>query len=462
MKLTFCGAAETTTGSQHLLEINGQRVLLDCGLYQGRRQESIERNRNFPFDPATIDAVVLSHAHIDHSGNLPNLVKQGFRGNIFCTDATRDLCQIMLEDSAHIQESDAKWLKKHAKADGEPLYTAKDAEKCLRQFVTFNYDRPLSVADGVKVTFIDAGHILGSAQVILDLKDLATGRTKRLLFSGDVGRGNNDLLMDPANAEGVDLVLMESTYGGREHEQTQDAREQLADILRRALKSHGKVIIPAFAVERTQQVLVVLHELFRDNLIPDVPVVVDSPLAVSATEVFRLHPECYNEQMYEDLFNKSNPFGFEGLTMVRAATESKKLNQNDGPMIIIAASGMCEAGRVVHHLKNNLSKPETTVLFVGFCAANTLGAKIRNGEPVVNIHGEQIRVRAKIATLDSFSGHADHSELMDYFERMGGKKEKVWLVHGDAERGFALQSALQEVYPDKEITVAKLGMTVEL
>lgn len=462
MKLTFCGAAETTTGSQHLLEINGQRILLDCGLYQGKRQESIARNRHFPFDPAKVDTVILSHAHIDHSGNLPNLVKQGFKGNIYCTDATRDLCQIMLADSAHIQEGDAAWLTKHDKGNVEPLYTQKDAEKCLRQFVTINYDRPMIVGEGVKVTFIDAGHILGSAQVVLDLKDASTGSTKRLLFSGDVGRGNNDLLMDPAVAEDVDYVLMESTYGGREHEQDQGAREKLTQILRNALKNHGKVIIPAFAVERTQQVLVVLHQLFRDNLIPDVPVMVDSPLAVSATEIFRLHPECYNEEMYEDLFSKKNPFGFDGLTMVRAVNDSKNLNRLDGPLIIIAASGMCEAGRVVHHLKYNLPKPETTVLFVGYCAENTLGAKIRNGDKIVNIHGEPVKVRADIEALDCFSGHADHSELMAYFKRMGGKKEKVWLVHGESLRSYALKAALEEEHPGKQISVAKLGATVEL
>ena len=462
MKLTFCGAAETTTGSQHLLEINGQHILLDCGLYQGRREEANLRNRTFPFDPTKLDAVILSHAHIDHSGNLPNLVKQGFTGNIYATDATRDLCQIMLADSAHIQQSDAAWLTKHQKAAVAPLYSPQDAEKCMRQFVTFNYDRPMPIGDGIKATFIDAGHILGSAQVVLDLKDNARGVSKRLLFSGDVGRGNNDLLLDPAVAENIDMVLMESTYGGREHEQSQGARDQLTDILRQALKNKGKVIIPAFAVERTQQILVVLHELFRDNRIPDVPVMVDSPLAVSATEIFRLHPECYNEQMYNDLFEKQNPFGFEGLTMVRAANDSKNINQMHGPLIIIAASGMCEAGRVVHHLKYNLPKPETTVLFVGYCADNTLGAKIRAGDKVVNIHGEPIKVRARITGIDAFSGHADHSELLDYFKRITGKKERIWLVHGEGLRSRALQAALQEEYPDKEITVAKLGVSVPL
>ena len=462
MKLTFCGAAETTTGSQHLLEINGQRILMDCGLYQGRREEATLRNRTFPFDPTTLDAVILSHAHIDHSGNLPNLVKQGFKGNIYATDATRDLCQIMLADSAHIQQSDAAWLTKHQKAAVEPLYSPQDAERCMRQFVTFNYDRPMPIGDGIKATFIDAGHILGSAQVVVDLKDNATGVSKRLLFSGDVGRGNNDLLLDPAVAENIDMVLMESTYGGREHEQSQGARDQLTDILRQALKNKGKVIIPAFAVERTQQILVVLHQLFRDNLIPDVPVMVDSPLAVSATEIFRLHPECYNEQMYNDLFEKQNPFGFEGLTMVRDANDSKNINQMQGPVIIIAASGMCEAGRVVHHLKYNLPKPETTVLFVGYCADNTLGAKIRAGDKVVNIHGGPVNVRARITGIDAFSGHADHSELLDYFKRITGKKERVWLVHGESLRSRALQTALQEEYPEKEITVAKLGVSVNL
>lgn len=461
MKLTFCGAAGTTTGSQHLLEVNGHRILLDCGLYQGRRDEAMEKNRHFRFDPASIDTVILSHAHIDHSGNLPNLVKQGFKGNIICTDATRDLCQIMLADSAAIQQSDSAWLTKKGKRAVAPLYDQRDAEKCLRQFVMIGYDRPMYVVDGVKVTFIDAGHILGSAQVILDIKDQSNGTSKRFLFSGDVGRGNNDLLNDPANAENVDVVLMESTYGGREHELATGAREQLCEILRDALKNHGKVIIPAFAVERTQQLLVVLNELFQDNRIPDVPVIVDSPLAVSATEIFRLHPECYNHGIYETLFNKSNPFGFDGLTLVRAATESRKLNDLDGPIIIIAASGMCEAGRVVHHLKYNLPKRETTVLFVGYCAENTLGAKIRNGDKVVSIHGEQIRVKARIAELDSFSGHADHSELMAYFDKMGGKKEKVWLVHGEPLRSLALQSALAEAHPGKQISVAKLGDSVE-
>ena len=464
MKITFHGAAGTTTGSQHLIGINGQRILLDCGLYQGHREEAYDRNRNFPYDPAALSAVVLSHAHIDHSGNLPNLTRQGYRGNIYATPATRDLCQIMLADSAKIQTADVEYANKKRARKGQPpytpLYTPIDAEKCLRQFVTFDYNRPMPVGDGVQVTFIDAGHILGSAQVILDLHDHETGEKKRLLFSGDVGRGHNDLLRDPANATNIDTIIMESTYGGREHEMDTDSRERLCDILSAALKNRGKVLIPAFAVERTQQILYVIHELIESGCLARVPVFVDSPLAVSATEIFRLHPEGFNETVYNFLFDKRDPFGFEGLELIRSAADSKELNQQEGPFIIISASGMCEGGRIVHHLKNNLADPRTTVLFVGYCAENTLGWKLREGHPEVTIYGETIPVRAKIDILDSFSGHADHSELMEWFHRITGPKKQVYLVHGEPLRSLALQSALLEEYPDKQFTVATMGMAV--
>jgi metallo-beta-lactamase family protein len=466
MKITFHGAAETTTGSRHLLEINGQRILLDCGLYQGRRDDAYVRNSSWPFAPKDLDAVVLSHAHIDHSGNLPNLTRQGFRGNIYATPATRDLCQIMLADSARIQTGDLEYVNKKRKRDGlppqVPLYDEKDAERCLRQFVTFDYGRSMIVADGVRVTFIDAGHILGSAQVILDLHDQATGVKKRLLFSGDVGRGNNDVLRDPEVAEDIDYVIMESTYGGREHEGDSDSRDKICRILNAALAGHGKVIIPAFAVERTQQLLVVLHELLEADRIPDVPIYVDSPLAVSATDVFRLHPECFNIEVYNRLFEKSNPFGFEGLRMIRQAKQSQELNGLRGPFIIIAASGMCEAGRVLHHLKNNLGDSRTTVLFVGYCAENTLGYRLRAGFKEVNIFGEACRVAARIETLDSFSGHADHSELLAWFGKISGPREKVWLVHGEPERSALLREAMLKAYPKSEVTIPKLGQSVSV
>ncbi|BDS07932.1 MBL fold hydrolase [Oceaniferula spumae] len=461
MKIKFCGAAGTTTGSQHLLEVNGQKILLDCGLYQGHRKDAYDVNCCFPhFDPKEIDAVVLSHAHIDHSGNLPNLTKKGFEGNIFATFATRDLCQIMLADCAHIQESDAKWLNKKRKKRGElpvdVIYTKMDVEQCMKQFVNVGYDRPMIVAKGVTLRFLDAGHILGSAQVLLEIEDEEDGKTKRFLFSGDVGRGDNDILADPVIAENIDYLLMESTYGGREHELGTKADDRIAEVLRKAIERGGKIIIPCFAVERTQQVLYVLHQLFEDGRIPEVPVYVDSPLAVNATEIFRLHPECFNEEVHEFLYNKRNPFGFEGLTLIRAVSKSKELNDSKKQAIIISASGMCEAGRILHHLRNGIGNPNNTILFVGYCAENTLGWKIRNKEPEVNIFGEPHKLRAQVEIMDSFSGHADHSELIDYFKAITGPKKKVWLVHGEPTRSNALADAIGQFHKG-DVQVAELG-----
>ncbi len=466
MKIKFCGAAGTTTGSQHLLEVNGQKILLDCGLYQGRRADAYERNRHFLFNPGEVDAMVLSHAHIDHSGNLPNLCKQGYRGNIYSTFATRDLCQIMLADSARIQESDIKWLNKRLKKEGrkprEPIYTPEDAELCLRNFVNVGYDREMPIAKGVTLRFLDAGHILGSAQVVLDIEDEEAGRDYRLLFSGDVGRGSNKLLRDPVNAKDVDYLIMESTYGGREHEQSTYANDLLGDILNSALKKNGKIIIPSFAVERTQQLLYVLNELLVAEKIPEVPIFVDSPLAVNATEIFRLHPECFNEEVYEFLFKKRNPFGFENLTLIRSVSKSKELNASEQPAIIISASGMCEAGRVLHHLRNNIEKENTTILFVGYCAQQTLGWKIRQKFDKVKIFGEEFSLNADVEALDSFSGHADHSELLDYFDAMTGPKSKTWLVHGEPKRSNALCEALGERGHRGTVDVAEMGQVVEV
>ncbi len=461
MKLKFCGAAGTTTGSQHLLEINGKKILLDCGLYQGRRDDAYEINCNFPhFDPKELDAVILSHAHIDHSGNLPNLTKNGFDGNIYATFATRDLCQIMLSDSARIQKSDVEYLNKKRAKKGlpevEPLYSEIDAERCMRQFINVGYKRPMMIAEGVTLEFLDAGHILGSAQILLEINDKEDGKTKRFLFSGDVGRGDNDILRDPDAAKDIDYLLMESTYGGREHELGTKADDRIATILNRALEKGGKVVIPAFAVERTQQLLYVLHQLFEEKKIPEVPVYVDSPLAVNATEIFRLHPECFNKEVYEFLFEKRNPFGFEGLTLVRSVKSSKELNAKKDQSIIISASGMCEAGRILHHLKNSIADERNTILFVGYCAQNTLGWKIREGWEKVRIFGAEYPLRANVEIVDSFSGHADHSELVDYFNAMSGTKKKVWLVHGEEKRSNILCDALKDIHQG-EVSVAQLG-----
>jgi metallo-beta-lactamase family protein len=370
----------------------------------------------------------------------------------------------MLRDCANIQESDIKWLNKHRQRaglpDATPLYTEQDAEKCLRQFVTLSYDRPLHIADGVELTFVDAGHILGSAQVVLDIQDQSDGKKKRFLFSGDVGRGGNEVLRDPVAVKDVDYVLMESTYGGREHEAPPGFDEHFSHVIKQAIKRRGKILIPAFAVERTQQLLYVLNEMFTSKEIPAIPVFVDSPLAVSATEIYKLHPDSFNEEVYETLFEKQNPFGFEDLTLVRSVKGSKALNDLEGVAIIISASGMCEAGRILHHLRNNIQDPNTTILFVGYCAEGTLGRRIRDGIKQVNILGDSFHVNAHIEIVDSFSGHADHSELVDYYNHIEGSKTQTWLVHGEPDGAQALRAALLET--GKEITVAKLGDEVEI
>ena len=368
----------------------------------------------------------------------------------------------MLPDSARIQTQDTKWINKRRKKKGlppsEPLYSEMNAELCLRQFVNIGYDRPIPIADGVELTFLDAGHILGSAQISLVCKE--DGKTKRFLFSGDVGRGDNDLLRDPEVPENIDFLLMESTYGDREHELPAQANDLLSDILVKALEKKGKVIIPSFAVERTQQLIYVLHELTEAKKIPNVPIFVDSPLAVGATEIFRIHPECFNEEVYNFLFEKRDPFGFENLSLVRKVTESIALNDLHEPAIIISASGMCEAGRIMHHLRNNIEDPKKTILFVGYCAEQTLGWKIREGWDEVNILGDPFKVKANVEILDSFSGHADQSELIDYFKAMTGSREKVWLVHGEPEQAKGLKKAL-DGFHDGDVTIAEWKNEVE-
>jgi metallo-beta-lactamase family protein len=464
MKIHFLGATRTTTGSMYLFEINGKRLLLECGLFQGHREESIQRNCCFPFDPAQIDAAVISHAHIDHAGNLPNLVKQGYAGNIYCTFATRDLCGIMLVDSAHIQTDDAAFVSKKRAQQKlppvEPLYSDADAEKALRQFVTINYDRPFPVLDGVTVTFRDAGHILGSAQVVLDIRE---GERKfRWLFSGDVGRGGDEILRDPEPVENVDYLQIESTYGGREHSVRTDADETVGRLVLETLKQNGKVIIPAFSVGRTQDIVYVLHQLTLAGKLPRVPIFVDSPLSVNATEIYRLHPECFNDRIYQFLHEKANPFGMENLTYIRQVAHSIKLNDLKEPAIIISASGMCEAGRIRHHLKNHIGYANNLILFIGYCAEHTLGAQIVAGQNPVNIFGEPHNVHAQVVSLDTYSGHADKNELKRYVQRMSGNLRRIFCIHGEESQCLAHAETLRVMKPNAVVLVPDYQQTVEI
>ncbi len=461
MDIQFLGATRTTTGSMYLLSVNRRRILLECGLFQGKRAETMERNRRFPFDPRMLDAVVLSHAHIDHCGNLPNLCKQGYDGSVYCTFATRDLASIMLADSAQIQHADAEFVSRKRAQQKlppvEPLYTAADAEKALRQFVSINYDRPLPVADGVTVTFRDAGHILGAAQVVLDVRE--GERRFRYLFSGDVGRGNDDILRDPQPVENVDFLQVESTYGAREHSEKQTSMDEVGRLVRQTIERRGKVIIPAFSVGRTQQIVYTLHQLTLAGTLPRLPIYVDSPLSVNATEIYRLHPECFNEEISRFLREKANPFGMENLTYIREVAHSMKLNELEEPAIIISASGMAEAGRIRHHLKNNIGKPANLILFIGYCAEHTLGAQIMAGQNPVNIFGEPHAVRAQIASQDAFSGHADKNELRRYVEALTGDIKKIFVIHGEETQALAFGETLRAMKPKAQVIVPEYQHT---
>src|SRR6516162_449855 len=464
MKIHFFGAARTTTGSTYLIEINGKRLLLECGLFQGYREETTQRNCCFPFDPRQIDAVVLSHAHIDHSGNLPNLVKQGYNGPIHCTDATRDLCSIMLIDSAHIQEQDAifvsKWRAKKHQPPVEPLYHVPDAEKAVKQLVGHPYEQSFSPVDGVAVTFKDAGHILGSAQVVLDVQE--PGRKFRWLFSGDVGRGGDEILRDPVPVENVDYLQIESTYGGREHAVRKDADETVCRLVGGALNQKGKVIIPSFSVGRTQQIVYVLHEITLSGCLPRVPIFVDSPLSVNATEIYRRHIECFNDTIKKFVREQENPFGMTNLTYISDAGDSKKLNDRAEPMIIISASGMCEAGRIRHHLANNIADKKNLVLFIGYCAEGTLGDQITKGKSPVNIFGEPHDVRARVVSLDTYSGHADKNELKSYVQKITGNIRRIFCIHGEESQCLAHAESLRSFKPGAEVLVPDYQQVVSI
>jgi metallo-beta-lactamase family protein len=449
MKITFHGAAQTVTGSQHLLTVNGSTLLLECGLFQGHREDFYTRNQHFPFDPHSVDAVILSHAHIDHSGNLPNLVKSGYYGPIHATPATAQLADVMLQDSGHIQESDAEFVNKKRAQRGEPpiepLYTQEDARRVKQSFQKQDYDQPFQPVPGVTATLVDAGHILGSAAVVLDIEE--NGRKFRLWFSGDIGRRKLPLLRDPILPSQADFLLMECTYGDKPHRDPQTAYDELRDVVVRTADRNGKVIIPAFAVGRTQELVYDLNQMMVKSEIPSIPVYVDSPLAVNATEVFSAHPECFDAETREFIQHNKHrtALGFDRLTYIRSVDESKSLNGRKDPMVIIAASGMAETGRILHHLRNNIEDRRNTVLIVSWQAPYTLGRRLADREPRVKIYGEEYPVRAEVATIGGFSAHAGQNMLVDYARATQESVQKIFLVHGEHQPAQALTEKLGEV-----------------
>jgi len=457
MKLTFWGAAREVTGSMHQLTVTDRAYLLDCGEYQGRRKQAAERNRKFPFPCGDISSVLLSHAHIDHSGNLPLLTKNGFHGPIYASPATADLCGPMLRDAASIQEHDAAFLnKRNARRKSlnvagvaidevvEPLYTTEDAEDALRLFHPVPMHTPTRVGEGVVYQSFEAGHIFGSTTMLLELEE--GGRKVRLGFTGDLGRPGLPIIRDPEPMPQPDYLILESTYGDRVHEPIQSVSGRLAEIVNRTYGRGGKMIVPAFAVGRTQQLVLILHELIQANAIPKFPIFVDSPLAVNVTDVVRRHPELYDQETRVFLADHGDPFGFRLLTYVRDVEQSKALNDLHGPFMIISASGMCEGGRVLHHLKNNVGDPRNTILLTGYQAENTLGRKIEEHWEEVPIFGEPMRLRAGVERLDALSGHADRDEMLAWMKPIAAGLKKVFLVHGEAEQQNAFVTAIHERY----------------
>lgn len=465
MKITFLGAAQTVTGSQYLINHNGHSLLMECGLYQGKRAETYQRNGSFAFNPAGLNAAILSHAHIDHSGNLPNLVKNGYRGPIYATHATAHLSNIMLMDSAHVQESDVVFVNKRRAEHGEPpikpLYTIEDAALVAQYFQGVSYDEPFEPIPGVTARLVDAGHILGSAAVVLDVQE--NGRKFRWWFSGDIGRRKLPLLRDPVLPEKADYLMMESTYGDKPHSDPQMAFDELRQVVKRTIERGGKVIIPAFAVGRTQDLVYGLHQMFDSGALPRIPVIVDSPLAVNASDVFRTHPECFDEetQAFIRSDRHHSALGFDLLTYTHSVEESKALNTRTDPMIIISASGMCEVGRILHHLRNNIGNPRNTILIVSWQAPDTLGRRLADREKRVRIFGEEFEVRAEVATIGGLSAHAGQDFLLEYASMVKGTARQIILVHGEPTAAGVLREKMTERGLDK-IIYPELGASLEI
>jgi metallo-beta-lactamase family protein len=451
MHINFIGAARTVTGSKHVIRTKHATVLLDCGLFQGRRKESIRVNQELGVDARSIDAVVLSHAHIDHSGALPLLMKHGYDGPIFMTPATRDLCAAMLEDAAMIQANDARYINKLIERENadmdpvSPLYGEEDVVRVLENTIAVPYKRTVPIADGVRLTFYDAGHVLGSAISALDVEE--GGKTKRIVFTGDLGRKNMPILKDPEIVHGAHALLTESTYGDRLHKPIEAMEDDLADVLERTYKRGGKVLIPSFALERAQELLYAINVLKGQGRMPKMPVYVDSPLTVKITDVFRLHPECYDTETRALIRENRSPFDFEEVVYVEAKEDSQRIDASPEPCVIMAASGMCEAGRIVHHLKATIESPKNTICIVGFQAPHTLGRRIVERRPRVRIFGVERDLRAEVVVLNGFSAHADQRDLLEYAVALKerGPLEKIALVHGEGAAQEALIAKMREV-----------------
>jgi metallo-beta-lactamase family protein len=468
MSLLFysLGAAGEVTGSKHVLEVDGKSYMVDCGAFQGSRAEADRKNRNFGIEGDRLEGVILTHGHFDHCGMLPLLTKKGYRGNIYATPATRDISSLVMMDSANIQARDAEYLRKQAhkkqeRFDWEPLYTEQDAIAATSQIMGVSYNRPFYIDGDIRCEFYDAGHILGSAMAFVTVK--RDGKETSILFSGDLGRKNKPIIRDPAVPPAPDYLVIESTYGDRRHDKTTDAMKKLAEIAARTVKNKGKILIPSFAIERTQELVYYFHLLEDDGIIPEIPIYVDSPMATNATTIFQVHPECYDVAIHEAFIrHHKNPFGFNSLHFTTSVEESKALNNVKGPAIIISADGMCEAGRIQHHLIHNIGDPNTTILTVGYMAENTLGRRIRNKEPEVKIHGMWFKRRAEAEEINAFSAHADYVEADDWIASMDTSKlKKIFIVHGEPKAQAAFKNYLNGK-GRAEPVIVKYGETYEL
>lgn len=497
------GAAQEVTGSKHILEVDGRAFMIDCGAFQGKRNEADKKNRNFEVPVDKIESVIVTHGHYDHCGLLPLLPKNGFKGNIFATPATRDLANLIMMDSARIQARDAEYLRKQAAKKGEkfnwqPLFTESDVVNVANQIVTLSYNREMYIAPNMRLAFFDAGHILGSAYAYITITGQKTGNQEptnqekdkrlwnklfhgrrqnttatleskeqdevRIIYTGDLGRNNKPIIRNPdTKIPAPDYIVLESTYGDRRHEDSQIAMDELVTIVRKAVKQKGKIIIPAFAIERTQELVYYFHLLVDQKKIPEIPIYVDSPMATNATGIFQVHPECYDKETHEAfLKHHKNPFGFNALSFVQSVEESKALNEKEGPMIIISADGMCEAGRVLHHLANNISDPANQVLLVGYMAENTLGRRLKNGEKEVRIMGDWYNVKAEIQQINAFSAHADYQECLDWLHAIDTSRLKhIYLVHGEPDvQNYFVKFLAENGFPNT--TIVKYGESYTL